>query len=121
MLSDTEWESLCLGYFIIEYDYVPSGLRHGKTLKDYDLVGKTLKEGKKILAQCKKNLEPYPVDESFLEACKRNKDIDAMWFWCAYGGWGKDSHDCITLVDKDCIMKWLDTDKGKKYLAVLQG
>ena len=120
-LSPTEWESLCLGYLIIEYDYVPTGLLPGRTLSIYDLVGKT-RNGCRILGQCKKSPDPYNVTEDFLTPCKNEKSSkQILWFWFSYGGWGEDPGYGIKLVDKTCIKKWLETEKGKPYLAVFRG
>ena len=118
-LSPTEWESLCLGYLIIEYDYVPTGLLPGRTLQHYDLVGKT-REGIGILAQCKNSRNPYNV-EDFLTPYKNYKGSDKiLWFWFSYGG-AESSDPRIKIVDKDHIKKWLDTEDGKKYLDVFRG
>ena len=120
-LSPTEWESLCLGYLIIEYDYVPTGLLPGRTLSIYDLVGKT-RDDCRILGQCKKSSGPYNVTEDFLTPCKNEKSSKhILWFWFSYGGWGEDPGYGIKLVDKTCIKKWLETEKGKRYLAVFKG
>ncbi len=120
-LSPTEWESLCLGYLIIEYDYVPTGLLPGRTLSVYDLVGKT-RDGCRILGQCKKSLDPYGVTEDFLIPCENEKSSkQILRFWFSYGGWSEDPGYGIKLVDKTCIKKWLDTEKGKQYLAVFRG
>ena len=120
-LGPTEWESLCLGYLIIEYGYVPTGLLSGRTLSIYDLVGKT-RDGYRILGQCKKSSGPYDVAEDFLAPCKNEKNIKQnLWFWFSYGGWDDDPGCGIKLVDKIRIRKWLDTEKGKQYLDVFKG
>ncbi|WP_424946355.1 hypothetical protein [Candidatus Spongiihabitans sp.] len=120
-LGPTDWESLCLGYLIIEYDYVPTGLLAGRTLSVYDLVGKTL-GGKRILGQCKKTPDPYDVEEDFLSTRENYRDRDEiLWFWFSYGGWTKDPGFDIQLVDKKCIKKWLEGKRGKEYLKVFKG
>ena len=119
-LSDAEWESLCLGYLIIEYNYVPTGLLPGRTLMNYDLVGKTIR-GIRILAQCKKSHDPYAVSDEFRDACdKRKNKEETLCFWCSYGGWDESSESDIKLVDKECIKNWLGSKKGKKYLNVFR-
>lgn len=120
-LSPTEWESLCLGYLVIEHNYVPTGLLPGRTLSIYDLVGKT-RDGCQILGQCKKSLDPYNVTEDFLIPCKNEKGSQQiLWFWFSYGGWDEDPGYGIKLVDKTRIKKWLGTEEGKQYLAVFRG
>ena len=120
-LSPTEWESLCLGYLIIEYDYVPTGLLPGRTLSIYDLVGKT-RDGCRILGQCKKSSGPYNVTEDFLTPCRNERSSrHILWFWFSYGGWDEDLGYGIKLVDKTCIKTWLDTGQGQQYLAVFRG
>ncbi len=120
-LGPTDWESLCLGYLIIKYDYVPTGLLPGRSLSIYDLVGKTL-DGKRILGQCKKTPDPYEVEENFLSARKNYRDRDEiLWFWFSYGGSKEYPDHKIEIVDKDVIKKWLHTEKGKKYLKVFKG
>ena len=119
-LSPTEWESLCLGYLIIEYGYVPTGLLPGRTLSIYDLVGKT-RDGRRILGQCKKSPDPYDVMEDFLTPCKNDKSSkQILWFWFSYGGWNEYPGYGVKLVDKTYIKKWLDTEKGKQYLTVFR-
>ena len=116
LLSPAEWESLCLGYLIIEHNYVPTGLLPGRTLRDYDVVGKT-RDGVKVLAQCKKSPDSYDVTKDFLNDCKNWKDSrKALWFWCSYGGWSAEPSCDIKLVDKKYIKNWLCTERGKQYV-----
>jgi len=68
LLGDSGWESLCLGYLILEENFVPTGLLLGRTLKDYDIVGRSFESGQRILAQCKKTPYKVEIEPGFIEA-----------------------------------------------------
>jgi hypothetical protein len=58
-LGPRGWEALCLGYLILEADFVPTGLDVGGTLPLFDLIGKS-RAGNRVYAQCKKNPSSSP-------------------------------------------------------------
>lgn len=114
LLGPTAWESLCLGYLIIKEGFLPTGLGIGRTLPTFDIVGRN-KGGIRILAQCKKNPEPLRMPAEFINACKDLKGADIYFF--AYGG-VIGNPEGVTVVNRDDIQKWIDTRKGRNYIAL---
>jgi hypothetical protein len=113
-LGPAEWESLCLGYLILERGFVPTGLSVGRTLADVDIVGVEMATGKRILAQCKKS--PYAVSarDSFGSAFEHLHTAQAYLF--AFRGCGDCPPD-IRLVTGDDILMWFENDaNGREYL-----
>jgi hypothetical protein len=66
ILGPSSWESISLGYLILEKGFVPTGRDVGRTLPTFAIVGRD-GQGNRILAQCKKNPMPAPLDENFLK------------------------------------------------------
>ena len=78
------WESLCLGYLVMEHDFVPTSLDVGRTLPFFDLIGRT-RSGQRIYAQCKKNPFPVTVGDDFTATLKPLVNT-SLTFVFAYGG-----------------------------------
>lgn len=113
-LGPAAWESLCLGYLIIQEGFLPTGLGIGRTLPTFDIVGRN-KGGIRILAQCKKDTKPLRMPSEFINACKDLKGARIYFF--AYGGIIGNSEG-ITVVNRDDIQKWIDTRRGRNYIAL---
>lgn len=110
MLGPSSWESLCEAYLILAYGFVPTGLSVGRTLATFDIVG-TNRDGKKILAQCKKSIKAVAPDTEFLDACKAYPSYGAFFF--AFGGY-IDVPAWLKAMDRSEMQTWFEkTDEGK--------
>jgi hypothetical protein len=119
ILGPGGWESLCLGYLILEEGFVPTGLDVGRTLKTFDIVGRN-RDGQRILAQCKKDLSPAKLDDEFLTAALHSTSED-KYFYFAYGGLTGEIPHKISVLTGIKIEGWLDaTPKGSWYRQVLR-
>lgn len=110
ILGPTGWESLCLGYLILEEGFLPTGLRSGGTLQNVDIVGCNL-DGKRIVAQCKKTNYPVEIDDEFLETCQ---NMDGKTFYFAYKGC-LNPPPWVNVITIDDIENW---ERGKDYLEL---
>lgn len=115
LLGPEGWESFCLGYLIIEEDFLPSGLCVGRTLNTLDIVGHDW-NGTQILAQCKKSSGPMDIPPDFLEACSDVRGRAKLYYF-AYGGC-LNTPDWIRVFSLEDVKKWGQTEKGSKYLAM---
>ena len=114
-LGPKAWESLCLGYLIIEENFVPTGLIMGATLKDFDMVGRNLTTGERILAQCKKDESPILIEPGFLTAIE-GAEHGTKIFYFAYRGCKGVVPPSIKVIDKENIEGWMKSGVGKGYL-----
>jgi hypothetical protein len=120
LIGPSAWESVCEGYLILKQNFVPTGLRVGGTLKTFDIVGRDFQTGAQILAQCKKDDKPMPIDSSFVEACTACEPPPNAYYF-AYGGCVSGS-DAITRVDGTKMEKWFKEEQdGKRYASLLRG
>lgn len=120
LLGPIAWESVCLAYLVIEYEFVPAGLALGGTLADIDIVGRRRNDGARILAQCKKDPNPGAITEGFLEAIA-DLGENGMAFYFAYGGCSGSVPSTIRIVDRDAIYTWSKTEFGARYFSWLFG
>jgi hypothetical protein len=119
VLGPASWESLCLGYLILEEGFVPTGLATGRTLPIFDIVGRDLND-RRVLAQCKKNPDSRSFDEEFL-ANARTSINDERYFYFAYGGCRGGCPDNVRLLSRSHIEHWLESaKKGRRYLKLLR-
>jgi hypothetical protein len=120
LLGPTAWESVCLAYFIIEYEFVPTGLALGRTLADVDIVGRRKSDGTRILAQCKKDPHPTAIADGFLKAIA-DLGGNGMAFYFAYGGCNVSVPLTVRIVNRDAIHAWSKTELGARYFSWLFG
>ena len=120
LLGPTAWESVCLAYLVIEYEFVPAGLALGRTLADIDIVGRRKSDGARILAQCKKDPHPMAIADGFLEAIA-DLGENGMAFYFAYGGCSGSVQSTVRIVDRDAIYAWSKTELGARYFSWLFG
>jgi hypothetical protein len=116
-LGPPAWESVCLGYLIVKEGFLPTGLHVGGTLTDFDIIGHNDKG--LILAQCKKDEDPQPIDPRFKEACTKYKETSKAYYF-AYGGCKGDLPESVEVVSRERMEEWLNQDeKGKRYRQFL--
>lgn len=120
LLGPTAWESVCLAYLVINYEFVPAGLALGRTLADIDIVGRQKSNGARILAQCKKDPYPITITDGFLEAIADLGD-NGMAFYFAYSGCSGDVPKAVRLVDRNMMYDWSKTELGAQYFSWLFG
>lgn len=119
------WESLALAYLISEYQFLPVGLSVGGTLKDFDLVGISGKDKKRIYAQCKKDRTPKNIDKHFLQAISHGQ-TNRHAFYFAYGGLTEEglrlaNEHNIEVITRTDFLQWLtDEEAGRVYLDLFQ-
>jgi hypothetical protein len=117
VLGPHGWESLCLGYLILEHDFVPTSLDVGHTLPLFDLIGKST-TGRRIYAQCKKNPLPISIDEDFEAVAKELAKTDTVLLF-AYGGCSN-APAKVTVMTAIDLQEWFSqTAAGKKYMQLL--
>jgi hypothetical protein len=118
-LGPKGWESLCMGYLILQHDFVPTGLITGGTLKDFDMIGANFKTGERIFAQCKKDKNLLGnVPEGFPEATEGLLGRDKVFLF-AYGGC-QNYPSGVTVITGEDIRKWFDQDStGKRYCSLI--
>lgn len=118
LLGPSGWESLCEGYLILTEGYVPTGLRIGRTLRTFDIIGRN-RDGVRVFASCKKNKDPVHMDENFLTAISKVTGGVRVYYF-AYGGC-VDEREGVRIVSRDEIDAWSRTDKkGAWYLDVFR-
>ncbi len=118
-LGPKGWESLCLGYLILEESFLPTGLGVGYTLPTFDIVGRS-QRGYPVLAQCKKNPTPMDAPPEFLRACVEAKS-DAHIYFFAYGG-TQSVANRFSIVIGDQLKQWFESaPHGRTYYRVLRG
>jgi hypothetical protein len=120
LLGPTSWESVCEAYLCLAHGFVPTGLKIGGTLRDFDIVGRRSADGARILAQCKKDPQPVPIQGEFLDAIgKRSRTTIAFYF--AYGGCSGDVPAHVKVIDRNVIVAWSKTHAGARYFKWLRG
>lgn len=112
------WEALCLGYLILEVDFVPTGLDVGYTLPLFDLIGKN-RAGHRIYAQCKKNPGSMCVDDDLAQAFGTLASSSSVYLF-AYGGCSNITNGVMLLTGADLRQWFSDSDKGKNYMHLLR-
>ena len=120
MLGPSGWESLCLGYLILEEGFLPTGLRVGGTLRALDIVGRSRGDrGDRILAQCKKDNGVVDIGQDFLETAK---DLlgKAKVYYFAYGGC-RNAPEGVRVMSGSEIERWGETEKGRSYFTSFFG
>jgi hypothetical protein len=117
LLGDTGWESFCMGYLILEDDFVPTGLLLGRSLKDHDIVGRNRRSGGRVFAQCKKNPYPVTVADGFLESCEDLGSDDRAYYF-AYGGCTGAVPSNVKVVSRKEVEAWVETKRGKSYFEM---
>lgn len=120
MLGPSGWESLCLGYLILEEGFLPTGLRVGGTLRALDIVGRSREDkGDRIRAQCKKDNGVVDIPQDFLETCK---DLlgKAKVYYFAYGGC-RNAPEGVRVMDGREIERWGESEKGRSYFTSFFG
>ena len=113
-LGPGSWESFCLGYLILEEQFLPTGLAVGRTLEGFDIVGRNSKTGRQILAQCKKDESSKDIVVRF---CKKLQAYgsNVIPYYFAYGGCNNaPSH--IKVISRDEVLLWTQSEPGKSYL-----
>jgi hypothetical protein len=119
VLGPNSWESLCLGYLILERGFVPTGLAVGRTLPVFDIVGRNRK-GERILAQCKKSPAPVNLDREF-EKAALNSPSNEKYFYFAYGGCLGPIPAGVEVFSRVQLEDWLEqSTNGQKYLLMLR-
>ena len=116
-LGPKGWESLCLGYLIQEYDFLPTGLSVGGTLADFDIVGR-LRSGETVYAQCKGDprLHYITLDEGEAFASLP----DGKKFFFARSGVNRKLPG-VTHLDEPLIVEWLThSEAGLEYFRLLR-
>ena len=117
-LGPTCWESLCFAYLIFEEDFVPTGLSIGRTLPTVDIVGRRKCDGRRVIAQCKKDNQKRKIEDEFREACKADNTI-AYYF--AYGGCRGGVPDSVRVIDSEEAIRWFSTPNGLRFKELLLG
>ncbi len=117
LLGDTGWESFCLGYLILEEKFVPTGLLLGRTLRDHDVIGRSLSSGGRVFAQCKKAPYQVPIAEGFLESCQSLGPHDRAYYF-AYGGCSGVVPPNVKVIGRKEVEAWAETELGKRYLEM---
>lgn len=120
LLGPTTWESLCEAYLTIEHGFVPTGLATGRTLAGVDIVGRRMRDGARILAQCKKDPRSGGIADGFLEAIA-DLGKNGIAFYFAYGGCDEQVPRGVEVVDREAILQWSKTARGAKYFNWLFG
>lgn len=121
VLGPTGWESFCLGYLIVREGFVPTGLRAGGTLRAFDILGRRLDDGTRIIAQCKKNPDPEEVDSEFIAACQ-GYDATTRAFYFAYGSSLGPVPETIRVVDWPTVEAAIATDaRVREFVNVFRG
>jgi hypothetical protein len=108
ILAPKCWESLCLAYLIRKVGFVPTGMDVGRTMGDFDIIGRD-SDGNKVFAQCKKNPRPAPISAGFLIAAS-NRDPKVRYFYFAYGGCSGVVPEGMKVLRRDDIERWLEED-----------
>ncbi|ULA63316.1 MAG: hypothetical protein LZF86_110011 [Nitrospira sp.] len=115
-LGPSEWESFCLGYLILEKEFLPTGLSVGRTLEGLDIVGRNSKTGHSILAQCKKDQTIEEIDQKFIEKVEPyGVKADAYYF--AYGGLKQPFSSRVNEITGKMMESWIQSEPGKSYFA----
>jgi len=118
-LGPRGWESIAEAYLILEEQYVPVGLAVGGTLKTFDLMGRSLRDGARVVAQCKNTRAPSLVEPDFLESLRDSVgNVRAYYF--AYGGCFEEPPGAKVVTGED-VVRWLEaTELGQQYLSAIR-
>lgn len=116
-LGPKGWESLCLGYLIQEYGFLPTGLSVGGTLADFDIVGR-LRSGEPVYAQCKGDPRLHYITPDEGEAFASLPDGKKFFF--ARSGVNRELPG-VTHLDEPRIVEWLThSEAGLEYFRLLR-
>jgi hypothetical protein len=120
VLGPEGWESLALGYLILEDGFVPTGLTIGGTLAVFDIVGRSRTDNAHIIAQCKKAPHAVPVGDD-VRAAFRDYGDGARGYFFAYGGC-VDAPQGLRVLTRDDMVGWLQkTERGQWYMRMFLG
>ncbi|MCJ2112239.1 hypothetical protein MKK64_13700 [Methylobacterium sp. E-025] len=119
-LGDAAWESVCTAYLIIEYGFVPTGLKTGSTLAVFDIVGKSMPNGEFIFGQCKKSPNSVEIPRDFSESLNLIPGKKLSFFF-AFGGCHGENPASANIIRKEEILSWIQTEKGRIYSQFLLG
>lgn len=112
------WEVLCLGYLILEEDFLPTGLDVGGTLPLFDLVGKN-RSGQRIYAQCKKNPKSMAINDDLAKACASLVGDDCTVYLFAYSGCDNLPLNTKLIKGTD-LQEWFrNNENGTTYMKLL--
>jgi hypothetical protein len=114
-LGPSAWESFCFAYLIMEEGFIPTGLSIGRTLPNVDIVGRRRTDGRRIIAQCKKDDKRRDIDQRF-QGAFRPGDI-AYYF--AFGGCSAKPPKGITVIDREAAIKWTKTSANGRCFRKL--
>jgi hypothetical protein len=118
LMGASAWESFCVSWLIMEQSFIPTGLSTGRTLKAVDIVGRNKLSGKRIVAQCKKDPYPVPIEEDFVNSLT----TDDEGYYFAYGGCTEEpSGPGIRIIDGMYARKWAETENGKLFQRLFLG
>jgi hypothetical protein len=120
LLGPTSWESVCHAYLSFEHSFVPTGLRYGGTLPDFDIIGRRSTDGARILAQCKKNPHPVVIEDRFLSAVGESRK-GQLAFYFAFGGCVGEVPAHVKVIDRTTMANWSKTRSGARYFRWLRG
>lgn len=116
-LGPKSWETLCLGYLIHQYGFLPTGLAVGGTLANFDIVGR-FRTGESVYAQCKGNRSPYQITVEDIGAFENMEGTKRFFF--AYGGVSRPIPGVVHM-DRDALRGWFNNSAlGKEYLELLR-
>ena len=120
VLGPEGWESLALGYLILEDGYVPTGLIIGGTLAVFDIVGRSRIDNAHIIAQCKKAPYAVLVGDDFTAAFL-DYGAGGRGYFFAYGGC-VDAPGWLRVLSRDDMEEWLrTTERGQWYMRMFLG
>lgn len=116
LLGPGSWESFCLGYLILEEQFLPTGLAVGRTLEGFDIVGRSSKTGRQILAQCKKDDDSKDIAESFLRKIEKYGTNVTPYYFAYHGCNNAPSNPKVIMITRENVLLWAQIEPGKSYL-----
>lgn len=91
----------------------------GTRVKTFDLLGRSLWDGARLVAQCQNARHAVAVDKDFVESLRDSAGAIRAYYF-AYGGC-TDAPDDVRVVTGAEIVRWLETtDSGQRYFRVLR-
>jgi hypothetical protein len=118
LMGASGWESFCVTWLIMEQSFIPTDLSTGKTLKAVDIVGRNRVNGRRIIAQCKKDPYPVPIEKDFVSSLTANDE----GYYFAYGGCSEQpSGPGIRVIDGAYARNWAETENGKVFQRLFLG
>jgi hypothetical protein len=117
-MGPSEWESLCVAYLMFEEEFVPTGLRVGRTLSTVDIVERRRSDAARIIAQCKRHDYGIEIGEEFASLSNALNPHDRA-FYFAYGGIAGVVPANVVVLTRDDLLRWADTPSGQLYRKLL--